>query len=250
MARESRFDPAADKAVAARARVMDMIDVVPPDALVKLVKEKPSLRGMVLGNIAELLFERHLPQHYPEIRPEHIVGHDDHDRSANKSDRTISFRGRSYAIQVKSIQTGSIKEERASGQLCATLQNDGSDMRTVTLKDGSTVATTCYVRGEYDILAVPLFPFTGTDAFAYKRNEDCRATTHRSYTTLQREWLLATTEPICWPLSSDWHTDLLDLLTPGAGSPIGRPDVVTKPRGEIRVSEAGATILPDEDEKI
>ena len=247
MTRQSRFDFSDPEAVSARARVLDMIDMIPPVDLVALVKEKPSLRGMVLGNLAELLFERHIPDRYLSIAQNDIIGHDDHDRSANKSDRTITYRGRTYAVQIKSIQTGSIKRDKEGGMLAATIQNDGSDMRRVILADGSEVVTTCYLRGQYDILAVPLFPFTGTSDFAYKRNEDCRLTQHKNYTPFQKEWLLATTENICWPLPDDWHTDLMELLTPDAGSLVGRPDVIAEPGGEIRVREAGAVILPDED---
>lgn len=250
MPRVSRFNAGHAEAVAARSRVLDMIDMLPPEALVRLVKERPSLRGMVLGNLAELLFERHVPARYAAILPADIVGHDDHDRSANKSDRTITYRSKTYTVQVKSIQTNSIKYEIAGNHLVANVQNDGSDMRTVRFQNGSEVVTTCYLRGQYDILAVPLFPFNGTDEFAYKRNEDCRPTASTKYTAYQRERLLATTENICWPLADDWQTDLMQLLTPEAGSPVGRPDVVTEPGGKVRVREAGAVILPHKDQEI
>lgn len=250
MARQRRFDAEHPDAIAARQRVLSMIDMLPPAALVQLVKEKPSLRGMVLGNLAELLFEQHVPRNYPAIAAADIIGHDDHDRAVNKSDRTITFRGRKYTIQVKSVQTGSIKREVAVKRLCATVQNDGSDMRKVVFANGSDVTTTCYLRGQYDILAVPLFPFTGTDAFAYKKNEDCRLTQDGRYTDYQRRQLLATTEIITWPLAQDWQTNLLMLLTPEAGSPIGYTDVVTEPGGEVRVRETGAVILPNKDQEV
>lgn len=188
-----------------------------------------------------------MSERYHLILAEDIVHHDDHDRSANKSDRTITYQGRQYGIQLKSIQTNSIARNLVTGLLEACVQNDASDRRDVTLGDGRTVNTTCYVRGEYDILAVPLFPFTGTWEFAYKRNEDCAATVSSKYDAYERRFLLATTENISWPLSDEWHTNLLDLLTPDAGSPVGAPDVVEEPGGKIRVAEAGAVILPDED---
>ncbi len=52
-------DPAA---IAARERVKMMIDAIPPESLVEAIKKAPSLRGMILGYIAELMFERRVPE--------------------------------------------------------------------------------------------------------------------------------------------------------------------------------------------
>lgn len=200
------------EAVTARGRVMTIVDAIPPEDLVSAIKRAPSLRGMILGYIAELMFEKHVPKTYPVILSEHIEHHDDHDRTANKADRTISYRGNRYGVQLKSIQTNSIARCANGGMLIADVQNDASDRRTVILPDGSTVETTCYKRGDYHLLAVPLFPFTGIWEFAYKRNIDCRPTTSKKYTTEQAQHLLSTTEQITWPLADGWTTDLLALL--------------------------------------
>lgn len=242
-----RDDP---EAVAARARVITMIDAIEPEHLVASIKRAPSLRGMILGYIAEQMFEIHVPDRYNLILAEHIAHHDDHDRTANKSDRTITFAGRTYGVQLKSIQTNSITRNLTSGLIEACVQNDASDRRDVVLEDGRTITTTCYLHGEYDILAVPLFPFTGKWDFAYKLNSNCAASTSRKYDAYTQSYLLSTLERITWPLSPDWHTNLLDLLTPENGSPIGSPDIVAEPGGEVRVSEAGAVILPDEDQEV
>ncbi len=242
-----RDDP---DAVKARERVSTIIDAIPPEGLVAAIKRAPSLRGMILGYIAEHMFEQHVPLRYPQIVSTDIVEHDDHDRTVNKSDRTISFAGRKYGIQLKSIQTTSIARDRNSGLLQADLQNDASDKRKVKFEDGSSVETTCYLRGEYDILAVPLFPFTGSWEFAYKLNANCEPSRSKGYTDYQRRYLLATTERLSWPLSEEWCTDLMTLLTTENGSPTGDPDVIAEPGGKIRVREAGAVILPDKDQKI
>lgn len=241
------------EAVAARERVMTMIDAIPPKSLVESIKRAPSLRGMILGYIAELMFERHIPEHYPVILSEHIKSHDDHKRDENKSDRTITYNERRYGIQLKSVQTNSIGRSVATDLLQADVQNDASDRRTVKLGDGSRLETTCYVRGEYAILAVPLFPFTGTWEFAYKRNRDCRPcqpTKRNKYTKFQAERLLSTTEKITWPLSEAWETNLLQLLDDTIGSPVGQPDIIAEPGGKIRVVETTAVILPLEDEEV
>lgn len=242
-----RLDRNDAEAASARARVSTMIDAIEPEQLVASIKRAPSLRGMILGYVAEQMFEVHVPRRYDLILADDIIHHDDHDRSANKSDRTITFNGRRYGIQLKSMQTNSIARNVGSGLLEACVQNDASDRRDVRLADGHVVNTTCYLRGEYDILAVPLFPFTGTWEFAYKRNEDCAPTSSPKYSEYERRFLLATTENISWPLGDEWHTNLMDLLTPEAGSPVGAPDVVAEPGGEIRVMDAAAVILPDED---
>lgn len=224
--RRRRLQPNDPKASAARERVLTIIDAIPPEDLVAAIKRAPSLRGMILGYVAEEMFEKHVPQRYPQITAGHIEKHDDHDRTVNKSDRTLTFNGRRYGVQLKSMQTNTIALEIESGRLQATVQNDASDARGVVLSDGSVLVTTCYRRGDYDVLAVPLFPFTGSWEYAYKRNLDCRASTSKKYSSFQAAQLLATSEIITWPLSEGWTTNLLDLLDDGIGSPLVAPGLV------------------------
>jgi hypothetical protein len=198
-------------AVAAKSRVLSMIDAVPPEDLVASIKRAPSLRGMILGYIAEEMFENYLVEKYSMLQ-ENIEKHDDHNRQVNKSDRTVKHNGRLYGIQLKSVQTNSIGMNLITKALQADVQNDASDARTIKLPDGSTVLTTCYQRGEYDILAVPLFPFTGKWEYAYKRNLDCRSSTSKKYSESQAEFLLSSTEKITWPLSDAWTMNLLEIM--------------------------------------
>lgn len=210
--KRGKYDARDAEAQRARARVLDIIDSISPEQLVQSIKRAPSLRGMILGYIAEEMFEVYVRKTYPKLVEANIERHDDHDRRFNKSDRTIAHAGRIYRIQLKSIQTNSIKRCLTSGRLRADVQNDASDRRSVTFADGSTLETTCYLRGDYDILAVPLFPFTGNWTFAYKRNIDCRSSMSDKYTKAQRDQLLATTEILEWPLSDGWSDNLYDLL--------------------------------------
>lgn len=210
--RRSKYNRDDPEAVSARNRVITIIDSVSPEDLVMSIKRAPSLRGMILGYIAEEMFEKYVPKKYGFITSDDIEAHDDHDRRFNKSDRTIRVNNRLYRVQLKSIQTNSIKRNLETGLLQADVQNDASDSRSITLPTGNRVVTTCYARGDYDILAVPLFPFMGEWAYAYKRNIDCRQTTSKKYTAEDSEFLLATTEIITWPLTSEWRIDLSDLL--------------------------------------
>jgi hypothetical protein len=47
-------------AIAARERVTTIIDQISPEDLVNSIKRAPSLRGMILGYIAEEMFQRHI----------------------------------------------------------------------------------------------------------------------------------------------------------------------------------------------
>lgn len=164
-------------AIAARARVTTIIDQIPPEDLVNSIKRAPSLRGMILGYIAEEMFQKHVLERLADV--EEIVKHDDHDRTKNKSDRDFSFRGEKFSVQLKSVRTNTITYNLSKNHLEVNVQNDASDRRKITLPNGRKIETTCYARGEYDILAVPLFPFTGTWDFAYKWNVACRASTSK-----------------------------------------------------------------------
>ncbi len=213
----SKIDKNDPQAIAARGRVINIIDAVPPSELISSIKRAPSLRGMILGYIAEEMFEKYLPITYPKITAENIDKHDDHDRSLNKSDRTIKYEGRLYRIQLKSIQTNSICRNLSNGLLQADVQNDASDKCKVLLPNGHIVETTCYARNDYDILAVPLYPFTGGWTFAYKRNVDCRSTVNNIYSSEDQKFLLSTTERLNWPLDDRWHTDIMELLDNSIG---------------------------------
>lgn len=200
-------------AVEARQRVTTIIDQVSPEDLVSSIKRAPSLRGMILGYIAEEMFERHILEPMSEI--EEIVKHDDHDRKKNKSDRSFAYKSRTYSVQLKSLQTNSITYDNLGERLEANIQNDASDSRKITLPSGKVIITTCYKRGEYDILAVPLFPFTGTWDFAYKWNVECRSSSFKGYDEEDRNELLATTEKIYWPLDDKWSSSLIEFLDKG-----------------------------------
>lgn len=196
-------------AMDARSRVATIIDTIPPEDLILAIKQAPSLRGMILGYIAEEMFARHILK---DSEFSNVRKHNDHDRENNKTDRDFIFKGKRIRVQLKSIQTNSIcwREDRQC--LYAHVQNDGSDKRHVVLPNGETVLTTNYKVGDYDILAVPLFPFTGTWDYAYLLNQDCRKTTSNKYTVEQRHYLLSTTEEFYYPLIAPWFSNIKDAI--------------------------------------
>ncbi|HLZ13815.1 MAG TPA: hypothetical protein VKP58_14625 [Candidatus Acidoferrum sp.] len=176
------------------------------DALREIIMSNGSLRGMIYGYVAEVAFVKEF------LEPLGIKDHfkpDDHKKT--KSDRNFVHQGRSYTVQLKSVQTNTIKEV-SNGKFVAKIQNDASDRRKVKLKDGSTIETTCYLAGEYDILGVSLQPFTGKWRFAFKKNKNLKRSTYRGYKPEVQKLLLATLEDITYPLTPDWTEDLLSLL--------------------------------------
>lgn len=211
-------DKTHQSAIEAISRVPNIIDSISPEDLVSAIKRAPSLRGMILGYIAEEMFEKHVLdplEHVGEVR-----SFDDHDRTQNKADRDFVYNRRRYTVQLKSVQTNSICWRTDLKVLMADVQNDGSDRRDVTLPNGNTVNATNYKIGDYDILAVPLFPFTGDWRFAYKLNSKCRLTESKKYSEEDKAYLLATTEKLFYPLNEEWTDDLLSLCDESLGTPI------------------------------
>ncbi len=124
------------------------------EALVQLIKENPSLRGMTYGYVAEAAFVKFIEK----LGIKEHFKPDDHKKT--KSDRTFDLGGRRYTIQLKSLQTNCITEVEP-GRFTAKVQNDASDARKIKLPNGSIIVTTCYQVGEYDVLGVSLQPFVG-----------------------------------------------------------------------------------------
>jgi len=195
------------------------------DALVQAMIEVPSLRGMVYGNVAEIEFATWLVENGVPMEDQER----DDDHAKTKSDRTIVVEGRRYTIQMKSLQTNSIKESPDGLGYVGKLQCDASDRRVVRLTTGSEVQTTCYLAGEFDILAVGLHPFLGEWQFAFQLNSTLpRSTRHtkltKHLTDTELGELLKTLVDFQFPIPEDsyWRTNLFDLLAefPDLGEPV------------------------------
>lgn len=161
--------------------------------LTGLVKANPSLRGIMLGYVAEHKFQEMI-----ELNP-HIsasVKHDDHDRS-RKHDRVITYKGAPFTVEVKSLQTNLVK--RVDGRWTGRAQVDGSDRRDVVFPDGSKLNTTLLLRGQFDILAVNCFAFEGRWDFCFALNSDLPKSKYKKYTQAQRDCLIASLVPVTWP---------------------------------------------------
>lgn len=122
--------------------------------LTELIEQNPSLRGILLGYVAEKKFHDNFLSH-PDITEKQKD--DDHDRM-KKGDRRIIYKGRTILVEVKSLQTNSVKGF-GDDTWQRKAQVDASDRRIVSLPDGSKLNTTCLLRDEFDVLAVNCFAF-------------------------------------------------------------------------------------------
>ena len=174
--------------------------------LTKLIDDNPSLRGMVLGYLAELKLE---DLWLSDPRISGVFKHDDHDRNG-AGDRVAVYREREFVFESKSLQTATIQKtvEGWTGKA----QVDASDRRPVTLPDGSTVETTLLLRGDFDVLAVNLFAFENQWRFVFAKNADLPASRFYKYTPYEREHLLSSMVDVAWPPRPPFYADLFDVL--------------------------------------
>lgn len=181
----------------------------------ELLTDNPSLRSFVSGYAAELKCRKLWFE--DQWRVSNVIKYDDHDRT-KKGDIAFDYRGHTFTVEVKSLQTNSIRNDSRGHR--ATFQCDASDKRPVVFSDGSTVTTTCLLVGEFDLLAVNLFGFYGKWVFAFARNEDLPRVlgtrgASKEYTPWQCSQLLATSMPITNPTNSPYELEpwaLLDAL--------------------------------------
>ncbi len=175
--------------------------------LTELVDQNPSLRGILLGYVAEKKFHDTFLNH-PAISAK--GKDDDHDRS-RKGDRRVVYKGESFIIEVKSLQTNLVKQ-LGPDQWIGKTQVDASDSRVVTLPDGSKLKTTCLLREEFDLLAVNCFAFGEQWRFAFALNQDLPPNTFKKYTAYQRAHLLPTLITVEWPLRPPFTENPFELL--------------------------------------
>ena len=94
-----------------RENILDRWSIT-PDELTTAIDENPSLRGMLLGYVAEYKLRRMWFIDRPGVTL--YVKHDDHDRK-KKGDLVVTYRGRDFVIESKSLQTHSIRRKATCG---------------------------------------------------------------------------------------------------------------------------------------
>ncbi len=163
------------------------------EELTQIVDHNPSLRGFMIGYVGEFQLRKIW---FSDERTSDVRKPDDRDRR-KKNDLAIRYKGREVTIEVKSLQTLSIRRLEDSGYT-GNFQCDASDSRTIALPNGDKIKTTCLLVGEFDIVAVNLFAFRGHWDFAFALNRDLPRSTFSGYTPAQRKHLLATSVQVTW----------------------------------------------------
>lgn len=179
---------------------------VTSEELTSVIDQNPSLRGMILGYLAEFKLEKIW---FTGKEIEDCTKHDDHNRK-KKGDRVIRYKGHEFIFESKSLQTNTIlkTEQGWTGKA----QVDASDRRLVQLPDGTTLNTTCLLKGEFDILAVNVFAFEESWRFLFARNSDLPSSRFKKYSDSQREYLLATLITVEWPPQPPFRDEPFTLM--------------------------------------
>jgi len=212
--------PAATPQLEQSKTLLELLDIS-LDELTQVVRQNPSLYGMLLGYAAEMKLEKMWFAGKPAVSG--IQKYDDHDRT-RKGDRVVTYKGVSIKVECKSLQTNMI-ENLGEGRFRGKVQCDASDRRTIRLPDGSTITTTCLRVGEFDILAANLFAFEKTWKFVFALNQDLPRTSYRKYTAKQQKYLLASLVPVSWPPEPPFHDEPFSLM-----------DRIVKERSKARTS--------------
>jgi hypothetical protein len=177
------------------------------DEINDILAERPSVRGILLGFIAEYKLAQIWFSNDPRV--DSLERYKNHDRT-RAGDLGFRYKGVLVSVQVKSLQSSSVLKTETGYK--GTLQCDASDRRLVHLPNGESVETTCLLVGGFDLLAVNLFEFGQEWRFAFAKNSDLPRTKSSKYTPEQREFLLATSVRITWPLQPPFYEDPFTVL--------------------------------------
>lgn len=198
------------------------------DEVNDILTENPSARGNLFGYVAEYKLRKIWLQHSSirnlERPREHRSRHED---KTEKGDFRFEYRGQTVRLEVKSLDTpsvrtvhtsspelaGSVAEGSESGlRYEGTFQCNASDTREVILPNDERVTTNCLVVGEFDVLAVNCFEFGHRWRFAFAANDDLPRSTWRNYSPVQQKYLLKSSMKIAWPLSAPFDDAFFRVL--------------------------------------
>jgi hypothetical protein len=173
--------------------------------LTDIISRNPSMRGLMLGYIAEYKLQK---MHFAARCFGDVRKKDDHDRR-HKGDLVITYKGKEFKVECKSLQTNSV--HRTEHGFEGKYQCDASDRRRITIGRKS-VETTCLLVGDFDIIAVNLFAFENEWRFAFALNDDLPRSRYAKYPPAIQRQLLATLMPIAWPLRPPYIESPIPLL--------------------------------------
>lgn len=174
-----------------------------------LIRDNPSLRGVIVGYVAELKLTETLSS-LSQVTC--LAKPDDHDRT-RKGDRVIEYCGEPFILECKSLQTKTIKQ--IDGRWEGQCQCDASDCRDIILSNGNKVRTTLLEASEFDVLAVNIWAFEEKWRFVFAKNSDLPTTKSAKYAPEDRVLLIASMVSVTWPPEppfTDYLPDIFDEL--------------------------------------
>jgi hypothetical protein len=177
------------------------------EEVVFAMEQNPSLRGMVLGYVAELKLKDIFSKN-SEVSS--LCKYDDHDRNI-KCDWIIVYKNHRFLVEVKSVQTNSVKKDGVSA-FTGSVQVDASDKRMVSFDDGSALHTTLLLRNQFDILAVNCFPFTGKWDFMFCLNKNLPTSKNKNYSLYHQNNLIASSIKVSYPPLNPFTDDIFSLM--------------------------------------
>lgn len=177
-----------------------------PQELTDIVDANPSLRGMMLGYMAERKLRT---MWFSDDKVTFATKHDDHDRK-RKGDLVITYCEQQFVIEAKSLQTNLVQYNGT--KWVGKIQCDASDRREITLPDGSMLNTTCLLVGEFDLVAANLFAFENKWKFAFAKTSDLPRSTYKKYTPDQRKYLISSLIPVTLPTEPPFYGNPFSLL--------------------------------------
>lgn len=184
------------------------------EELEDMVVHNPSLRGFMVGYMAE---SKILSSFLRNHEVSNVYKPDDHDRS-HKCDLILTYKGHEFSFEIKSLQTNTVKRDKENNKrLIATFQCDASDKRMIVLSNGHSINTTCLKYGDFDIVAINLFAFTGNWDYAFALNSELpHATTSRSKNNVipdeDLKYLIKSSIRITYPLQYPFVSDPFILM--------------------------------------
>jgi hypothetical protein len=172
----------------------------------KLMEENSSLRGIVLGYVAEEKLKKII-----ESNSEVSSNYKPHDQDKSiRCDRVVVYKQQQFYIEVKSILSNTIRSE--SDYFVGTAKTNYADKKELLFDDGSNCVTSLAMRKEFDILAVNCYHMTGKWDFVFIPNQSIPATESSEYTQFQKSQLLTRTIDVCFPPKNPLHSTNLVLL--------------------------------------
>ena len=189
-----------------RRTILDLWQVT-GEEIATIIEAHPSLRGMVMGYLAEYKLRQLWFINHPQITD--IIRYDNHDRT-RKNDVAFTYRNIPITVEVKSLQTAKVRT--IDGGYRGEAQCDASDRRRITLPSGRTIETTCLLIGEFDLLAINCFGFGQQWRFAFIRNQDLPRSRYRGYEPEDAQSLIATTVRVQWPVQPPFSDEPFLLL--------------------------------------